>query len=278
MYVVKTIDGQIIKCFPRGKLKQNGSIFIGDIVDIVVDKEGIIENVRPRKSQLVRPYVSNIDGIVIVLAPLPKPDMLLVDKLIIGSVEQDITPIICVNKADLQGVDQVVEQVVKDYESLAKIIVISTQTGQGIDQLKAEIQGKYVCLAGQSAVGKSSLINTILGFDKMKTDGLSAKGDRGKNTTRHIEIIELDDGTKIADTCGFNMLEMPLFDPSHLSSYYVDFEEFLIQCKFKGCNHDQEEICGVKKAVQEGKLSQQRYDRYLQLYKDIKKRWERRYD
>lgn len=243
----------------------------------MVDKEGIIEEVEPRKTALVRPYVANMEAIVIVLAPLPKPDMLLVDKLIIGAIEQEVEPIICVNKADIEGCEDVVKNVVADYEGLAKILVISTKSKQGIDELLSDIKGKYICLAGQSAVGKSSLINCILGEYRMKTDGLSVKGDRGKNTTRHVEIIQLEDGTKIADTCGFNMLEMPLFDPSNLSSYYVDFDEYLSGCKFKGCNHFLESTCGVKKAVEQGKLSLERYDRYKQLYEDTKKRWEKRY-
>lgn len=278
IYTVKTDKGELIKCFARGKLKRQGEIFIGDMVEVMMDKEGVIEKVLPRKSMLVRPYVSNIDKIVIVLAPIPRPDMLLVDKLIIGAIEQDIEPIICINKADLQGVEDVVKDVVKDYESMATILPISTHTGQGIDDLIDMVRGSYVCLAGQSAVGKSSLINYILGENKMKVGELSKKGDRGKNTTRHIEIMELNDGTKIADTCGFSMLEMPLVEPSKLASYYTDFDEFASGCKFRSCTHSDEEICGVKQAVLDGKLSKARYDRYLTLFKDTKKRWERRYD
>lgn len=277
MYFVKTEELGVVKCFPRGKLKDNGGLFIGDYVDIVVDKEGIIEALHPRKSQLVRPYVSNIDGIIIILAPIPKPDMLLADKLIIGAIEQGITPIVCVNKADMVGSDKVIDEVTADYQGLAKIIAISTQTGQGIDELLAEISGKYFCLAGQSAVGKSSLINTIWGEVKMKVGELSARADRGQNTTRHVEILELADGTKIADTCGFNMLEMPLFDPTKLASYYVDFDDFAKKCKYKGCCHNQELNCGVKQAVLDGEISQERYDRYIKLFKDIKTKWEKRY-
>lgn len=277
MYYVKTKEFGVVKCFPRGKLKENGGIFIGDIVDVVIDKEGIIESVHPRKSQLVRPYVSNIDGIVIVLAPIPKPDMMLVDKLIIGAIEQDINPIICVNKADLEGCDEVVTGVVNDYDSLAEIIVISTQTKQGVDLLLEKIAGKYYCLAGQSAVGKSSLINCIFNQTKMAVGELSAKGERGQNTTRHIEILELADGTRIADTCGFNMLEMPLCDPSRLASYYVDFDKFKEDCRYRGCCHNMETDCGVKRAVENGLISKERYDRYIKLYKDIKSKWDKRY-
>lgn len=278
VYTVVTQEGNTVKCYPRGKLKANGELFIGDIVDIVLDKEGIIESVRPRKTQLVRPFVSNMDCIVIVLAPLPKPDMMLVDKLIIGAIENGITPLICVNKADMQGADKVVEDVVNNYKDEADILVISTQTNQGINELLEKIKGKYVCLAGQSAVGKSSLINCILGEKKQSVGDLSKKGDRGKNTTRHIEIITLDDGTKIADTCGFNKLELPLFEPSRLSGYYTDFDIYADKCKFRGCNHYKESDCAVKKAVEEGKIAKSRYERYVTLFAHIENRWNKRYD
>lgn len=274
IYTVKTQSGDTVKCFPRGKLKNIGELFIGDIVDIVLDKEGIIEGVHPRKTQLVRPFVSNMDGIVIVLAPVPKPDMMLVDKLIIGATENGIQPIICINKADMQGADKIAQDVANDYKDIADILVISTQSGQGIDLLMEKIKGKYVCLAGQSAVGKSSLINCIIGEDKLKTGDLSKKGDRGKNTTRHIEIITLLNGTQIADTCGFNKLEIPLFDPSRLSTYYTDFDEYAPDCKFRCCNHYKESDCAVKKAVEEGKIAKNRYERYLH----VEKRWNKRYD
>lgn len=271
-------SGERVKCFARGRLKQNGELFIGDIVDVLLDKEGIIENVRERKTQLVRPYVSNMDCIVIVLAPLPKPDMMLVDKLIIGATENGIKPIICINKADMPEASKVVSDVADDYMDIAELLTISTLTNQGVPTLMERIKGKFACLAGQSAVGKSSLINCILGENKMKTGDLSLKGDRGKNTTRHIEIIELADGTKIADTCGFNRLEIPLFDPSRLSTYYTDFDEYAKECKFRRCNHYKESDCAVKKAVERGDIAASRYDRYVKLFAHIEEKWSRRFD
>ena len=141
VYTVVTQEGETVKCYPRGKLKSNGALFIGDIVNIAVDKEGIIESVEPRKTQLVRPYVSNMECIVIVLAPLPKPDMMLVDKLIIGAAENGIVPIICVNKADMEGADKVAEEVASDYKDEADILVISTQTAYGQDKRQIRLSG-----------------------------------------------------------------------------------------------------------------------------------------
>lgn len=276
-FTVRTEEGDI-PCFARGKLRDKGGIYIGDYVEITADTEGVIERIQPRKSALARPYVSNMDVLVIVVAPLPKPDMLLVDKLLIGALEQDIETILCINKADMEQADAVIAEIGRDYASLAQIRVVSTRTGQGVDELLAQLQGKFVCLAGQSAVGKSSLINAIFGEERCRTGDLSAKGGRGKNTTRHVEILHLPDGTRIADTCGFNMLEMPLFDPTHLRGYYTDFDEYAEQCRFRGCCHDKEQDCGVKRAAQQGQISQERYGRYLRLYQDIQKRWNKRYE
>jgi ribosome biogenesis GTPase / thiamine phosphate phosphatase len=279
LYTIKLDNKDIVKCKARGKLRAQGDLYIGDIVEASVDKkgEGVIEKVLPRTSKMIRPYVSNIDGIIIVLSPIPEPNFLLVDKLIIGAIAQHIMPIICVNKPDLAGFTKLVEQVKHDYSSMAKILEIDALSGKGSEELKALVKGKFYALCGQSAVGKSTFVNKMIGKEIMEVGELS-KNDKGKNTTRHIEIITLEDGTKIADTCGFEKLEMPVSDPNDLASYFVDFDEFLPNCKFKMCRHVDEEVCGVKAAVNAGLLSKDRYDRYLQIYKDSLKRWNKRYD
>lgn len=217
-----------------------------------------------------------MDAVVIVLAPIPKPNMLLVDKLIVGACEQKVTPIICINKSDLQGCDEIACEIKKDFEGLAEIIMLSANDGSGIAELKEVIKGKFVCLAGQSAVGKSSILNALTGDLTMEVGELSRKSQTGKQTTRHIEIFELDNCT-IADTCGFTRLEMPLFEPSVLKSYYTDFDEYAKSCRFITCNHFNEEDCGVKRAVQDNKLSKERYDRYAVLFEDAYKRWNNRF-
>ncbi len=280
LYTVELKDGRIIRCKIRGKIRMEDEVFIGDYVQVSFDNkgEGVIEKINERKSKIIRPYVSNIDGIIIVVSPIPEPNFLLVDKMIIGAVEQQITPIICVNKPSLDGYDKLIEQIRKDYSTLADIIEIDALSGKGSKILREKIKGKFFALAGQSAVGKSTFINQMIGRDVMETGEISKHNEKGRNVTRHIEIIKFEDGTQIADTCGFDKLQMPVADPANLASYFVDFDEFLSGCKFKMCRHIDEEVCGVKKAVKDGKLSSDRYDRYVKLYLESQKRWNSRYD
>lgn len=277
-YTVKTQDGEILRCFARGKLKDNGELYVGDDVEVEVNpSECVIRNVLPRKSMLVRPYVSNIDGIVIVVSPVPKPDFLLVDKLIIGCIQQEIDCVLVVNKCDMKGVDELYGAVCKEYGQIVTVIMTCAEDGRGIGQLRDIVRGRYYCLAGQSAVGKSSLVNALVGDSVMQTGEVGEKSGRGRHTTRHVEIVELNDGTKIADTCGFSRFEIPLFDPMFLSGYYIDFDKYRDKCRFRGCTHTVEECCGVKEAVELGEIPKERYERYLKLYEEFNKRWEKRY-
>ena len=271
-------DGEsTIKCYPRGKLRRQGEIYIGDFVDVECDKEGIIEGVRPRRSCLTRPYVANIDAVIIVVAPIPKPDLTLVDKLLIGALEQKIEAFIVSNMCELDGANDIKEKIVKDYSELAEIFETSVDENIGIDELCRRVGEMFVCMAGQSGVGKSSILNALLGEDKCAIGDISIKSARGRHTTRHVEIFKSAYGGQIADTCGFSMLEMPTIDPAILREYYPDFEDFAHGCKYRDCRHDEEENCGVRLAVERGELSVERYERYIKLYKDAIKRWNNRY-
>lgn len=277
-YSVKTSSGEILKCFARGKLRGNGELYVGDEVEVEVMKnECVIKNVLPRRSMLIRPYVSNIDGIIIVISPVPKPDFELVDKLIISCIQQGIDCVLCINKSDTEGVTELYEAAKKEYGTVTTVLLTSAESGSGIDELRDIIRGRYYCLAGQSAVGKSSLVNALLGKQIMQVGEIGEKSGRGRHTTRHIEIFELEDGTEIADTCGFSRFEIPLFDPMFLSGYYIDFDKYRDNCKFRGCTHTVEECCGVKEAVELGQIPRERYERYLKLYEEFNKRWEKRY-
>lgn len=275
-FFVKTDDGEKIVCSARGKLKEKGELYVGDIVFVDDDGFPVIEKLEPRESMLVRPYVSNIDGIIIVLAVKPRPDFLLADKMIVGCVQQQLDAIVCVNKCDLDGSGELVAKVKTEYGAIADVVPVCAEDGTGMQVVREMIKGRFFCLAGQSAVGKSSMINALFGGERMAVGGLS-KNLRGRHTTRHVEIIEFKDGTKIADTCGFSRYEIPLVDPATLAGCYVDFDDYREQCRFRGCTHTVEECCGVKEAVAEGKLPKERYDRYLQLYEEMSKRWEKRY-
>ena len=275
-FFVKTDDGEKIVCSARGKLKEKGELYVGDIVFVDDDGFPVIEKLEPRESMLVRPYVSNIDGIIIVLAVKPRPDFLLADKMIVGCVQQQLDAIVCVNKCDLDGSGELVAKVKTEYGAIADVVPVCAADGTGMQVVREMIKGRFFCLAGQSAVGKSSMINALCGGERMAVGGLS-KNLRGRHTTRHVEIIEFKDGTKIADTCGFSRYEIPLVDPATLAGCYVDFDDYREQCRFRGCTHTVEQCCGVKEAVAEGKLPKERYDRYLQLYEEMSKRWEKRY-
>ncbi len=275
-FFVKADDGNIIVCTARGKLKERGELYVGDIVDIREEAVPVIEKLHPRDSMLVRPYVSNIEGMIVVIAAQPKPDFLLVDKMIVGCVQQQLDAIVCVNKCDLDGSAELVQKAATEYGSVADVVAVSAKTGEGMDKLTRMICGRFFCLAGQSAVGKSSIVNYLCGGSRMTIGGLG-RNMRGRHTTRHVEIIDLPDDTRIADTCGFSSYEIPLVDPSMLASCYVDFDAYRDQCRFRGCTHTVEECCGVKEAVEQGKLPKERYQRYLRLYDEMSKRWEKRY-
>lgn len=278
LYTVRLADGSTIQCSSRGKVRRDcGDIYIGDYVKLSEynNGRGAIEEVEPRKNALIRPNISNIDAIIICIAPLPKPDFTLIDKLLINCIAELIEPIICINKMDIAN-EEFIEFVRSNYNGLATIVEVCATDGSGIEALLKLLEGKYVCFSGQSAVGKSTIINTIFGEERMAVGEMSDKTDRGKHCTRHIEIFEYEN-VRIADTCGFSSLELPSIDPRELSTYFPDFDEYAHSCKFRGCNHIKEPQCAVLDAISSGKIDKARYDRYVNLYNACDKAWRKRY-
>ncbi len=269
-FFVDTDDGVKI-CFARKKLKLDGNIYVGDFVEIAKDRDSfVIEKVEERKNQLIRPYVSNVDVCLILIASEPAPDFLLVDKVIVNCLEQDIEPVLVANKCDIERIDM------SDYNSVVKCFEISAETGDGVTTLFDYVKGRTVCLAGQSAVGKSSLINAILDNDECEVGELAKKIKRGKNTTRRIEIYNLG-GTYLMDTCGFSMLEAVDIEPESLRLYFDDLEVFRKDCKFNTCTHINEPDCAVKLHV--GKeIGQARYDRYKLIFEELTERRKNKYE
>lgn len=275
-YKVLTETGKIKTCFVRGRLKLDIDIFVGDMVEIQDGKEtAVITKVFPRKNSLIRPYVSNVDKLIIIVAPMPEPDFILVDKLIVNCLKEHITPVLCLNKAELLTEEER-KNFFKDYAVEFTCIAVSAfDDGIGIDQLISEIDG-LVCFAGQSAVGKSTLLNKIFGKEVMETGELSERIARGKNTTRYIELFQIKNGF-IADTCGFSMLELEE-KSGELRLYYDAFLTHSEGCRYRSCTHTTEPICGVKEAVSQGKISETRYKRYLAIFNELKEKEDTMYD
>lgn len=291
---MKTFDGRVIKavaskffvdtyegvrvCFARKKLKSAGNIFVGDYVTVAKDRDSfVIEEIKPRSNQLIRPYVSNIDVCFIVVACEPQPDFMLVDKIIVNCLEQRITPVLVKNKCDVFNICDVLNVDLAEYKDIIKIVECSAENLMGIDGLAQIAKGKTVCFAGQSAVGKSSLINAMLGSDVLQVGELAKKIKRGKNTTRRTEILSLGSDTYLVDTCGFSMLEAIDIPPENLRLYYDDFEQFRPMCKFSACTHIDEPDCAVKPHVGR-EIGVGRYQRYKALFDELRQRRDTKYD
>lgn len=253
----------IYKCGARGVLKKRGEgILVGDVVN--VENQTII-SVKERKNRFIRPNVSNVDLVVGIVSVQPKPDFFVLDKLYLNAVKEGVDFVIVVNKTDIS--QEIVKLVYEEYGKLGvKILEISTKTQSGIDDLTKILKGKLTVLAGQSAVGKTSIVNTLFGLD-MKVGALSEKISRGKHTTTRSEIFEKGD-IRLVDTPGFAVIDAML-DIEDLPLCYPEYFQVSNNCKFRGCTHVNEPDCEVKKLVENGTLSKKRYERYVEIYKEI---------
>lgn len=258
------VGEKVLTCSARN-LKSEG-VFVGDRV--TVGEENVIESVEKRKNLLIRPPLANLDTMIIVLAKTPKPDLLLMDKLIIFCVVNAIKPVLCINKSDL-GQD-FVDEICGIYQNVCDYVVVSAIHGD-VEKIKKHING-ITALAGQSAVGKSSIINALLGKDVATVGDISKKVERGKQTTRIVELYEIEKCKYIADTAGFSKLDEALLniDEYELKSYYPEFIKYAHDCKYKSCLHLSSVDCGVCKAVKDGKISKVRYENYKILQANLK--------
>lgn len=275
-YYVHVVETGIYECKAKGAFR-NKKIkpLVGDNVEIVVvdeeKKKGNVEEILPRKNELIRPAVSNIDmALVIFAAAKPDPNFNLLDRFLCMMEYQKVPVTICFNKCDL-----VTEEEKKKLEEIYKpagydIIFTSAKAGINLEELKAVLKGKTTTVAGPSGVGKSSLINQLQDTIYMETGSISEKIERGKHTTRHSEIIPLGDDAYIMDTPGFSSMDVPGFEKEDLWTCYPEFLPYEPYCKFQGCSHISEPSCGVKDALAEGKISQIRYDNYILLYEEMK--------
>lgn len=269
--VFTVIDADNIKtvCFSPKKFRYKAEdAIIGDAVrfDDLKRGKGVICEVLPRRNKLARPEVANVDVCLIVVAVEPQPDFYLVDKVLINCFQQGIEPIVVVNKADLSN--EVYEKAAANYGKVAEVIAVSATDGTADKLSKFFTNNKVVCFAGQSAVGKTSLLNSLLPQVNGEVGGLSQKTGRGMHTTRHATLHKLLDGF-VVDTCGFSLLDVNDVKPSELRLYLDDLVTLSHSCKYPSCTHTVEPDCAVKKAVDCGELNADRYKRYVEEYNEL---------
>ncbi len=281
-YYVETRDLKVYECKAKGIFRRSGiKPIVGDNVEIeIIDEEnrqGNLTDILPRKNCLYRPPVANVDQAVILFAIVkPDPNYNLLDRFLIMMRQQNLPVIICFNKQDIATKEEQ-KELHDAYEKCGyKVLFVSVKEERGLDELRSLLKGKTSTLAGPSGVGKSSLLNKLVPDADMQIGELSRKIDRGKNTTRHSELFfvkelsEEGQDTFIIDTPGFTSLELRDVGADELMGYYPEFEEFEPLCRFGGCSHIAEPDCGVKAALEEGKLSGVRYDNYRIIYRDLK--------
>ena len=271
-YAVETASGSV-ECKARGIFRKQGrSPLVGDWVEISRSGQtGMIEQILPRKNQFVRPAVSNMDLLVLLAANVnPVTEPFLIDRVAAIAGSQNVPVAICVNKCDLDAGDRLVEI----YRTAGfPTFRISAQTGQGIEELRREITGKTVVFTGNSGVGKSSVLNCLAPRLQLHVGEVSQKLGRGRHTTRHVELFQLDETTYVADTPGFASFDtdqMEVILKENLQYAFSDFAPYLGQCQFHDCAHVAEPGCAVRQAVQEGKVAQTRYESYCRLYEKAK--------
>ena len=271
-YVLNPENNNTYVCKARGQIRnKNIQPICGDEVEFEFDETNnfsIITNIYPRKNQLVRPPIANIDVALIVMSTIkPTFDAYLVDKLIVSASVENIEPIIVVSKCE--HLDENTKTLLDNYENAGyKVIYISSHNNINIDKVEKEIVGKKVVLCGQSAVGKSSLINSMLKDNSRSIGDFSEKLGRGRHETREVEFINVN-GAFVADSPGFSRLDIKLEFPI-LARTFKDFNMYANSCKFNTCIHKDEPNCAVKDAVNKGLIDARRYESYLHLMKEIK--------
>jgi len=274
-YYVKTDHGnEILECKARGVLRHQKIIpTVGDEVMIQSDNPGewVIESILTRKNIFLRPPVANVDiGLIVFSMTNPKPNLLLLDKLLISSEIQCVVPVVCFTKRDLTSTAE--EAAIKAiYEKTPyKLYFFSKDDTDTMDKIIGEIGGKTAFMAGPSGVGKSTMANYLCADQTMETGALSQKLKRGKHTTRHVELLETKNGGYLLDTPGFSSYQIAeMIKPEELREYFPEFLQGA--CRFKSCLHRDEPGCSIKNSVDTGEVSAVRYEHYLNLLDEIKK-------
>ena len=275
-YYVHVVESGLYECKAKGIFrKEKLKPLVGDVVKIdVLDetgKKGNIVEVMERKNELIRPAVANIDQALVVFAVTkPKPHFNLLDRFLIMMECKEIPVILCFNKKDI-ATEPEIQELKEIYAACGyQMIFTSALEEDNVDEVKRLLRGKTTAIAGPSGVGKSSLINIFQPDAKMETGSISEKIERGKHTTRHSELIWIEENTYIMDTPGFSSLYTNEFEKEELKYYFREFEPYEGQCKFLGCDHIHEPGCKVKEALEKGDIHPVRYQNYLEMYQELK--------
>lgn len=277
------IDDKVYECRARGAFKhKNIEFVVGDKVDIeLTDEEnskGVIIKLYRRKNLLKRPPIANVTQAVLLFSvKSPDPNFSLIDRFLIITGRQNVDTVICFNKIDLDD-EGLVDKMIANYkESGSPAFAICAKTGYNIDELKKHLKDNISVVAGPSGAGKSTLINKLVKGLELQTGDVSHKIGRGKHTTRHTQLIEIEKDSFVADTPGFSSIEVFEIPENELKSYFLEFEDFDHSCRFGSkCLHENEPQCGVKEAVERNEIPINRYESYLQLLGEIRENKKRR--
>lgn len=274
-YYVKT-DEKVYECKARGKFRHEElSPLVGDqvAIDIQNDK-GLITEIFPRSSKLIRPAIANVTQAIIVSA-VKNPDFNtdLLNKFLVLCEANNLKAIICFNKIDLVTEEELINKIAFVKSIGYEVLCTKAKQGEGIEKIKKYLPGNVTVLCGPSGVGKSTILNSILGRTAMKTGDISEKAKRGKHTTRHCELLEIEGGY-LADSPGFSSLDLGIIKKEDLQDCFPEFKEYQNNCRFSSCLHHNEPNCAVKKALEENKININRYDFYIKTLEEILSRRE----
>ncbi|WP_339063432.1 ribosome small subunit-dependent GTPase A [Tepidibacillus marianensis] len=279
-YYVKSED-KLWECKARGLFKkQQLSPLVGDkvVFDVVGENQGYIYQILPRKNSLVRPPISNVDQAILVFSAVePNFSNILLDRFLVHVEKAGIHPIICLTKMDLVKDLKTLDEQIQVYEEMEYNVIRTSSKLKKTEDLQKVLEGKISVFAGQSGVGKSSLLNSFIPELDLETAGISRKLGRGKHTTRVVHMIELSFNGYVADTPGFSQLDFQGIDSNELARYFIDIDHYGDHCRYRGCLHIKEPSCAVKEAVKAGQISSERYENYLQFLQEIKEIEERKW-